>query len=167
MSCHMVTNWSQMSLPINADSTCCLCLQECGLKTYLFSYGSYYSSLSLKQLSEMFELPEMQVTLGHDTHTMLGHDTHTMLGHDTHTMLGHDTHSMLGHGTHTMLEHDILTMLIIVSCTTQTHSQDKASDQGLVFSSVVTHLPVFASCGCSLPAPGLICTWLSIPSCSF
>ncbi|DBA87382.1 hypothetical protein WJX77_002170 [Trebouxia sp. C0004] len=36
-------------------------LQECGLKTYLFSYGSYYSSLSLKQLSEMFELPEMQV----------------------------------------------------------------------------------------------------------
>ncbi len=135
MSCHMVTNWSQMSLPINADSTCCLRLQECGLKTYLFSYGSYYSSLSLKQLSEMFELPEMQVTLGHDTHTML--------------------------------EHDILTMLIIVSCTTQTHSQDKASDQGLLFSSVVAHLPVFASCGCSLPAPGLICTWLSIPSCSF
>lgn len=38
-------------------------LQECGLKTYLFSYGSYYSSLSLKQLSEMFELPEMQVVL--------------------------------------------------------------------------------------------------------
>ena len=36
-------------------------LQECGLKTYLFSYGSYYSSLSLSQLSEMFELPEMKV----------------------------------------------------------------------------------------------------------
>ena len=36
-------------------------LQECGLKTYLFSYGSYYSSLSLQQLSQMFELPEMKV----------------------------------------------------------------------------------------------------------
>ena len=37
-------------------------LQECGLKTYLFSYGSFYSSLSLSQLSEMFELPEMKVS---------------------------------------------------------------------------------------------------------
>ena len=144
MSCHMVTNWWQMSLPINADSICCLRLQECGLKTYLFSYGSYYSSLSLKQLSEMFELPDMQV--------MLGHDTHTMLGHDTHTVLGYDTHTMLGHGTHTMLEHDTPTMLIIESCTTQTHSQDKASDQGLVFSSVV-------ACVCKL--------WLFITCRSF
>lgn len=120
MSCHIVTSWSQMLLPINADSTCCLRLQECGLKTYLFSYGSYYSSLSLKQLSEMFELPEMQVMLKHDPHTMLAHDTNSMFGHDTHPMLGHDTH----------------TMLMLVSYIAQTHSQDKASDQGLVFSSV-------------------------------
>ena len=46
----------------NQARTCGL-LQECGLKTYLFSYGSYYSSLSLQQLAQMFELPEMQVWL--------------------------------------------------------------------------------------------------------
>ena len=75
-------------------------LQECGLKTYLFSYGSYYSSLSLKQLSEMFELPKMQVMLGQDIHTML----------------------------------------MYVSCSAQTHSQDKASDQGMMSSSAVACL---------------------------
>ena len=70
------------------------------MKTYLFSYGSYYSSLSLKQLSEMFELPEMQVMLGQDIHTML----------------------------------------MFVSCRAQTHSQDKASDQGMMSSSAVACL---------------------------
>ena len=36
-------------------------LQECGLRTYLFASGSYYQSLSLEQLCQMFELPEERV----------------------------------------------------------------------------------------------------------
>lgn len=36
-------------------------LQECGLRTYLLSYGSFYRSLSQAQLCEMFDLPEKQV----------------------------------------------------------------------------------------------------------
>lgn len=35
-------------------------LQECGLRTYLLSYGSFYRSLSQQQLCEMFDLPEKQ-----------------------------------------------------------------------------------------------------------
>ena len=40
-------------------------LQECGLRTYLLSYGAFYRSLSQQQLCEMFDLPEKQVGLLH------------------------------------------------------------------------------------------------------
>jgi translation initiation factor 3 subunit C len=36
-------------------------VQQCGLKTYLLAYGNYYSSLSLAQLTQMFQLPEKKV----------------------------------------------------------------------------------------------------------
>ncbi len=36
-------------------------LQECGLRTYLLSYGSFYRSLSQEQLCKMFDLPDKQV----------------------------------------------------------------------------------------------------------
>eukprot|EP00891_Asterochloris_glomerata_P007222 jgi/Astpho2/7222/fgenesh1_pm.00113_%23_10_t len=36
-------------------------LQESALKTYLFTYGNYYSSLSLEQLSTMFDMPQKKV----------------------------------------------------------------------------------------------------------
>ena len=36
-------------------------VQQCGLKTYLLAYGNYYSSLSLEQLTQMFQLPEKKV----------------------------------------------------------------------------------------------------------
>ena len=38
-------------------------LQEEGLRTYLLAYGRFYSSLSISQLCDMFELPENKVTL--------------------------------------------------------------------------------------------------------
>ena len=37
-------------------------LQECGLRTYLLSYGSFYRSLSQEQLCKMFDLPDKQVS---------------------------------------------------------------------------------------------------------
>lgn len=36
-------------------------LQEEGLRTYLLAYGRFYSSLSIAQLCDMFELPERKV----------------------------------------------------------------------------------------------------------
>jgi translation initiation factor 3 subunit C len=36
-------------------------LQEEGLRTYLLSYGRFYSSLSIVQLCDMFELPKAKV----------------------------------------------------------------------------------------------------------
>ena len=39
-------------------------LQESALKTYLFTYGNYYSSLSLEQLSTMFDMPQKKVGCG-------------------------------------------------------------------------------------------------------
>ena len=41
-------------------------LQESALKTYLFTYGNYYSSLSLEQLSTMFDMPQKKVGCGWD-----------------------------------------------------------------------------------------------------
>ena len=41
-------------------------LQEDGLRTYLLAYGRFYSSLSIAQLCDMFELPERKVS----THTL-------------------------------------------------------------------------------------------------
>ena len=41
-----------------------LVLQESALKTYLFTYGNYYSSLSLEQLSNMFDMPQRKVGCG-------------------------------------------------------------------------------------------------------
>ena len=41
-----------------------LVLQESALKTYLFTYGNYYSSLSLEQLSTMFDMPQKKVGCG-------------------------------------------------------------------------------------------------------
>lgn len=37
-------------------------LQEEGLRTYLLAYGRFYSSLSIAQLCDMFELPERKVS---------------------------------------------------------------------------------------------------------
>lgn len=37
-------------------------IQEEGLRTYLFTYASYYDTLSISTLAEMFELPERKVT---------------------------------------------------------------------------------------------------------
>jgi len=36
-------------------------LQEEGLRTYLLAYGRFYSSLSIAQLCDMFELRERKV----------------------------------------------------------------------------------------------------------
>lgn len=36
-------------------------LQEEGLRTYLLAYGRFYSSLSIAQLCDMFELPDRKV----------------------------------------------------------------------------------------------------------
>jgi hypothetical protein len=36
-------------------------LQEEGLRTYLLAYGRFYSSLSIAQLCDMFELGERKV----------------------------------------------------------------------------------------------------------
>lgn len=38
-------------------------LQEEGLRTYLLAYGRFYSSLSIAQLCDMFDLPERKVGL--------------------------------------------------------------------------------------------------------
>lgn len=39
-------------------------LKEEGLRTYLLAYGRFYSSLSIVQLCEMFELPKAKVWRG-------------------------------------------------------------------------------------------------------
>ena len=78
MSC---CDWSRYPTKIilSAETSCCtgqacwhlphcsvLVLQESALKTYLFTYGNYYSSLSLEQLSTMFDMPQKKVGCGWD-----------------------------------------------------------------------------------------------------
>lgn len=38
-------------------------MQEEGLRTYMLAYGRFYSSLSIAQLCDMFELPERKASL--------------------------------------------------------------------------------------------------------
>ena len=52
--------------PVASLTASFLVLQESALKTYLFTYGNYYSSLSLEQLSTMFDMPQKKVGCGRD-----------------------------------------------------------------------------------------------------
>ncbi|KAK9861015.1 hypothetical protein WJX84_011860, partial [Apatococcus fuscideae] len=56
-----LTVWSLLSGKHDPKALMRSKLQECGLQTYLFASGSYYQSLSLEQLCQMFELPEERV----------------------------------------------------------------------------------------------------------
>jgi translation initiation factor 3 subunit C len=53
--------WSLMAKPDDIKSMLTQKLQQEGLRTYLFSYGSYYQSLSLGTLASLFELSERRV----------------------------------------------------------------------------------------------------------
>ena len=57
-----LTVWSLLSGKHDPKALMRTKLQECGLQTYLFASGSYYQSLSLEQLCQMFELPEERVS---------------------------------------------------------------------------------------------------------
>ena len=62
-----LTVWSLLSGKHDPKGLMRSKLQECGLQTYLFASGSYYQSLSLEQLCQMFELPEERVSSFHST----------------------------------------------------------------------------------------------------
>lgn len=53
--------WSLMAKPDDIKTMLTQKLQQEGLRTYLFSYGSYYQSLSLKTLASLFELSDRKV----------------------------------------------------------------------------------------------------------
>lgn len=56
-----VTSWSLLPSKTEVLDMLKAKLQECGLRTYLLAYGSFYRSLSQEQLCEMFDLPDKQV----------------------------------------------------------------------------------------------------------
>ena len=56
-----VSSWSLLPNKTDVLDMMKAKLQECGLRTYLLSYGSFYRSLSQEQLCKMFDLPDKQV----------------------------------------------------------------------------------------------------------